>query len=50
MFRAQNQAIKTLIHHTLAWNFYFDVLRPTAVQPMTGIEGFKYQACDGKKM
>ena len=35
------------------WNkyikFYFNVFtsNPTAVQPMTGIEGFKYQASDG---
>ena len=28
-----------------------DLLRiPTAVQPMTGIEGFKYQASDGKDL
>ena len=27
--------------------FYFEVRIPTAVQPMTGIEGFKNQASDG---
>ena len=34
-----------IIYYFLFQWFYFQI--PTALQPMTGIEGFKYQASDG---
>ena len=42
MIVARSRTIETL--------YFFSMISlriPTAVQPMTGIEGFKYQASDG---
>ena len=36
-----------MVHLVQFYFFIFQLRIPTAVQPMKGIEGFKYQASDG---